>query len=351
MAKQMKRKTIKPYEEAVRALFHLSHVPDNTPFDEVVSLITNAPDPETAHQAVSSRIQAESDVLAQKWHDTIISAWSHCHPQVPLLPNLPLTEEDVRSVPVLRDMQEFLREIERESAAMVEEKDELVLKPEEAMRLALCLPSWKGVPEMVVEHEWSLLPVRRLRELAQTLGLVRIVQGYLTPVRSRIRLFNKFPLPQQFYALWHADVYHVNWGMFAPAWSRHLDLVQGYLPLIWDLHSDIEAGVEEDIQGWLENMMDTFLTLWEQEGLITPTRTTNIMRLYRQLAVPAVMKKIVFQDIFVRYRLVEEQVDPLSALISTNPEVTSYIWTPIGELLIQAEAGSDLPCGIELLKR
>ncbi len=346
-----KRKTIKPYEKAVRALFHLSHTQAGT-VDEVLSLIIDAPDPESAHQAVASRVHVESDVLAQKWHDTIVSAWSHCHPRVPLLPDILLTEYDVKDIPFLRDVREFLKEIEREPASMIKDGEEVALDPQEAIRLALVMPSWQGMPEMAVEHEWAIVPVRRLRELLQTLGLARVWQGKLMPVRSRVNLFLKFPLAQQFYALWHADVYHVNWGSFAPAWQSYIDLIQGYLPLLWDIHADVETDLLEEPTDWAVSMLEAFTPLWEQEGLMRSRPSGNVLHMYRELALPTIIKKLVFDDIFLRYGLLTPQYDPLTALIKQGDDTTAsyYTWTSVGEKILQAERDSDLPCGIELLR-
>lgn len=346
-----KRKTIKPYEKAVRALFHLSQTPSGT-VDEVLSLIIDAPDPETAHQAIASRVQVESDILAQKWHDTIVSAWSHCHPRVPLLHEISLTESDVKDVPFLRDVREVLRELTRQPATMVKDAGQIALDPQEVIRLALVMPSWQGMPEMAVEHEWALVPVRRMRELLQTLGLARIWQGKLMPVRSKTSLFLKFPLAQQFYTLWHADVYHVNWGNFAPAWQSYIDLIQGYLPLLWDIHTDVEADLLEEPTDWTVNILEAFTPLWENEGLLHTKSNGNILHMYRELALPTVLKKLIFDDVFLRYGLLTPQYDPLSALIRQGDDTIAsfYTWTSVGEKILQAERESDLPCGIELLK-
>lgn len=348
-----KRKVTQPYEKAVRALFHLSHAAGETKVDDVLSLIMEAPDPETARQAITSRIQVESDVLARKWQETIMSAWSHCHPRVPLLENIALQESDVRHIPLLRDAREFLREIGREPATIMKDNGHLSLDPQEAIRLALVLPSWQGMPEMSVEHEWAVVPIMRLRLLLQTLGLCRIWQGKLIPVRSRTKLFLAMPLAQQFYALWHADVYHVNWGGFAPAWQPYIDLIQGYLPLLWDIHDDVEEGLVEEAPDWTTTMLELFTPLFEQEGLLRKRTEAGILHMYRELALPAIIKKLIFDDIFVRYGLLEAQYDPLTALIKQPDEssITCYTWTALGEKLLHAERTSDLPCGIEMLRQ
>lgn len=349
-----KRKVTEPYEKAVRALFHLSAAHDATKVDDVLSLIMDAPDPETARQAIASRIQVESDVLERKWQETILNAWSQCHPRVPLLTNIALQESDVRDIPLLRDAREFLREIDRQPATIIKEDGQHIsLDPQEAIRLALVMPSWQGMPEMAVEHEWALVSVRRMRLLLQTAGLCRIWQGKLIPVRSRVKLFLEMPLTQQFYTLWHTDVYHVSWGLFAPAWQKYFDLIQGYLPLVWDLHDDVEADLVEDASDWTSTMMEVFMPLFEQEGLLKNRADTSILHMYRELALPAIIKRLVFDDIFVRYGLLEGQYDPLAALIRKPDEsaITCYTWTTLGEKILHAERTSDLPCGIEMLRR
>ena len=345
-------KTMKPFEETVRALMGLSSISGQDRVDDVVSLILDAPDPESAQQAIASRIQVESDVLARKWKDTIVSAWSHGHPKVPVLPHISLTESDVKDIALLRDVREFLLEIGRQPASMAKEGQEAVLEPDEALRLALVLPSWQGMPHMAIEHEWTLMPVRRLRMLLQTMGLIRVWQGKLTLVRSRTNLFMRFPAAQQFYALWHTDTYHLEWGLFAPAWQRYLNLIQGYLPMLWEIHSDVEEGLIEDATDWTAYTMDAFTPLWEQEGLLKGAGGGNLLHLYRELSLPAIIKKLGFDDIFVRYGLLLPHYDaPLGALIkSSEPPPSHYQWTSIAAKIIHAEHTSDLPCGIELLR-
>lgn len=337
------------YGKALRALFSLSHAPADMNVEDIVGLITSAPDLETARRAVANCVVGGSEVLDKKWQQVITAAWSQCHPNVPLLPQLPLSEDEVREVPIIRDAVEFLRELNATPARVSVEQGEPTISAEDTIRIGTAMPSWQGMPGMSVEHEAAVYPVWRLRQTLQSLGLARLYRGELRVVKTNVKRFLELPRVQQFYMLWHADVYHVNWTAFAPTWHRYIELIQGYLPLLWDMHHEVEAGMEEDSRVWIEDAADVFLPLWEQEGLLQNHHHT-IVTLYRDMTVPAAMKKIIFDDLFVRYHLVEPQYDRITALLKGADAEHNFVWTSLGEKIMYAERTSDLPCGLDLLK-
>lgn len=343
---------IYPYKATVEALISLSSAKSNISADRVVDLIVSSPDPETAKHSVEECFYTSHATLSKKWNELAVSIWSHSHPHIPLLPHVPLTSEDVSSVPVLRDVECFLHELQEKSADIIHETAGAFLSGEDALRLALVLPSWQGIPLMAVEHESALPTVHRLRVLLQSAGLVRIHQHKLKVVQSHFQSFLRLPPVQRYYVLWHTEAYHVMWNEFAGMWARPIEIVQGYLPLLWDLHSDVEVGESEDARGWSESLIDTFLPIWEQEG-IAGEPGSSVLTMYQQAALPAVIEQLVLRDVLVRYGLLKGQASEVELLVGQRQELgiySDYTWTALGKKLVQAEHANDLPCGIELLK-
>jgi len=190
--------------------------------------------------------------------------------------------------------------------------------------------------------------------------------GQLTVVRSRHDRFRQLPLIQQFYILWHTDVYHVDWSDYAGQWARYVYLIQNYLPLVWEMQENVSAGSRDNVHDLTNLITEVFYPLWQQEGLLRggPTPTT-FFELYEQSALPAVIAKLFIQDILVRYGLINITQDlarlfgaparsavPASGHIPlkpTPPKQGEFTWTPVGHALLPAEKNQDLPCGIELL--
>lgn len=307
----------------------------------VLHAIRRAPDPETAVREVLETMSVTSEVLERKWRSTVTSLWATHHPHVPLLPALTLSSEEVMHVPLLQDAHAFLEEILCQPASLHEEHDELVIAPNDVWRLAAILPSLRAQGELAVETEWAYLPLRRLRAVLQALRLVRPVKGKLVVVRSRYERFRHFPAIQQFYVLWHADMYHVDWGEFAGMWGRYTRVVQDYLPLLWDLGEHAQAGQPMDGRAWGLDVIETFVPLWEEEGLLEVGHgQAAILPIVQQHALPAILEKFLIHDVLQRHGLVTTH---------THGDHTHYAWTAIGERIFKAELTQELPCGLELL--
>lgn len=329
------------YRATVQALMSLSALKGDISVDQVMDMVTGAPDPETAKRALKACFVSSYEALENKWHQTVVSLWSHTHPRVPLLPNLPLTAEDVAPAPILRDARCFLQELFVRPAGVTLERGQFFLNCDEALRLALVLPSWPGVPLMAVEHEHALPVVYRLRCLLQAVGLIRIYQGKLRVVQSRYQSFLRLPPVQQYYVLWHTEAYHVGWGKFAGMWGGYLEMIQGYLPLLWDLYSEVEAGELEDAHAWSQTTIEMFSPIWEEEN---NQPSAGILNLYQQAALPAIVEKLLLQDVLVRYGLLQPQS------VGHHGLANHYVWTHLGQILLFAEHHNDLPCGVDLLK-
>ncbi|GEM_PF-2432992 len=327
--------------QKLRALCALSNVAATMSVEGLLHTVRQAPDPETAVREVLRCVGATSEVLARKWRSTVVSLWATHHPHVPLLPSLALSSEEVAHVPMLQDAQAYLEEILCQPASLVEEQGELAVAEADVWRLAATMPSLRSVQTLPVESEWAHLPLRRLRAVLQALRLVRPVKGKLVVVRSRYERFRHFPATQQFYVLWHADTYHVDWGEFTGMWGRYTRVVQDYLPLLWDLGEHVQAHDVLDRQAWGVDVLETFLPLWEEEGLLEIGHgQAAILPIVQQHALPAILEKFLIIDMLQRHGLLTQEV--------TGGQPTLR-WTTIGAKLFSAELTQELPCGLELL--
>lgn len=337
--------------DALQALWTLSDFPDDVSVESVSDLIRKAPDPETACRTITSHIHDPSEVLDRKWRKIIHQTWFDHHPHVSHLLDIPLTSSDVTNVGAMRDAHVLLQELGKRPAAVVWENNERVIDAGDIPRFVEVLPSLRGkyVPE--VENEWSCVTLRRLRALLQTLRLVRVYQGKLVLVRSRYERFVRLPPTLQFYTLWHADVYHLDWAQFASQWAPYVRLIQNYLPLLWDVEDGIEEGELDNIHDVTSEIIAIYRPLWQQEGLLNMSTHRTFFDVYEQSALPAVLERLLLCDIMARYGLIRTGyslvgVDSSHSLLMESGDFT---WTEVGEVLLSAERSQNLPCGMDLL--
>lgn len=324
----------------LRALCALSNAA-TVSVEGLLHTVRQAPDPETAVREVLQSVAVTSEVLTRKWRSTVTTLWASHHPHVPLLPSLRLSSDEVAHAPLLQDTKAYLEEILCQPALLREEKGETVLADADVRRLAGTMPSLRAVQELPVESEWAHLSLRRLRAVLQALRLVRPVKGKLVVVRSRYERFRHFPATQQFYVLWHADAYHVDWGEFTGMWGHYTRVIQDYLPLLWDLGARAGAGEGLNRAAWTTHILETFLPLWEEEGLLEVGHgRAAILPIVLQHALPAILDTFLIGDLLARHGLVAGE---------TVGAQTVYHWTEVGTKVFRAELTQELPCGLELL--
>lgn len=330
------------HEQTLQALCTLSDVPVQVDIRSLIHRVKEAPDPETAVQAVLSQLALHSEVLSRKWRTAIIAVWSAHHPHVPLLPSLSLASEDVINAPLLRDAHAYLEALLQQPARLVEEHSELLLDTKDVWRLAAQMPSLQGNVIESVESEWSYVPLRRLRAVLHALRLVRNVKGQLVVVRSRYERFRAFPPVQQFYVLWHADAYHVDWAEFGGLWGKYMRVVQDYLPLIWDIGESAEAEQIVDRRQWVVAVLETFAPLWDEEGLLeVGSGRAAILPIVQQHALPTILERSLVYDLMLRHGLV--------TMSEEFGKLSKFTWTRAGAHVFKAELSQELPCGLELL--
>lgn len=339
---------------AMEALLQLSGFPKGRFVARMEKLIAKAPDPETACRVITDEFQA-TGALERKWRKVITQTWQLQHKTSAHTLALPLTSQDVIQTEALLDARRVLETLRQTPAKLVRHRDEYVIAPEELQRLTAVMPSLstRHLPD-TLEHEWACVQLRRLRILLQTLRLVRVYRGQLHVVASRHQRFLDLPLPQQFYVLWHADVYHVPWGHFAAGWAPYVEVVQEYLPLLWDVSGGTHSGHTQSLPELTYALLDLYQSLWEQEGVADASET--FIGIYEEYALPAVIGQLVIRDILVRFGLVELQ-EGLPAFIRAgvnspfdSGDTTSIRWTDIGEVMLIIERSGKLPCGLEMIR-
>ncbi len=340
--------------QALEALLELSGYGQDLQVDKLVTAISKAPDPETACQVVTNEFQPDSDVLQRKWRKVVNQTWQEHHPDYCATLDLPLTSEDVLESSVVPDAKALLAALAKEPASLTQERGEWVIDPEELPRLLRALPSFEQRREVPLEHEWACVPLRRLRNVLQLARLVRIHQGQLKIIQARYDRWQRLTWPQQYYVLWHLDVYHVDWAHYAGQCGRYIQLMQNYLPLVWELGDSLEAGDMWSVQDACTTIMDTYEPLWQQERTWGQrTARQAFLNIYEQCALPAVIERLLVNDIFARYGLVE-QADPLRGLLHSLNYPTPFVegdvrWTKLGQVMFEVELNSDLPCTQDVL--
>lgn len=331
-----------PLVAKLRALCQLSNVTEPVDYERVISYISEAADPEVAARGVMSRLQLPTETLVRKWRGVITDLWSVHHPHVPLLPQLPLSVNDVKDTPTLRDGLAFIQALAVESAQLVREGDEWLIDPKDVIRLARALPSLAGEALFSVESEWGIMTVRRLRAILQATRLIRAVKGRLVPVNARVKRFLSLPVAQQYYILWHADTYHVDWTRFAGLWEQYMQSVQEYLPLLWEAISGVRANYVEDRSHWAVQVLEAFSPLWDDEGLLDVRPGQAVaLRIVQQHALPTIVDRFLLRDLFERHGLVK--------LSEEFGMISKFTWTKVGAAVVAAEASQTLPCGLELM--
>jgi hypothetical protein len=330
-------------EAKLQALCTLSNMPVPLTMRDLLAAVEQAPDPETAVRGVLHAVTLSSATLERKWRSTITDLWALRHPQVPTLPELPLSAEDVENSVALADATAFLNELERHPAHLVRERGEWLLEPTEVLRFAGQLPSLHESPLYQVEHEWGSPAVRRLRALLVAARLARPLKGRLLPIHSRVAKWRLLPPTQQFYLLWHADAYHVPWAEFGGLWSAYVRVMQEYLPLLWEAIGKVAPGTREQRSHFSGLVLETFAPLWEEEGLLEAQRGDSFaLQMVQHHALPTIVDRCLVRDLLQRHGLVTLDED-----ISSAP---TFTWTTTAAALIPAEASQQLPCGNDLLR-
>lgn len=338
--------------DALRALWTLSNFPSEVSVQSVSDAIREAPDPETACRAITSQLNEHSDALTRKWRKVIRQTWLDKHPYVSDLLDLPLTSRDIVDVIATQDALALLKEFHAKPASVIWENGDRVVDTDDIQRLIAILPSMRSRYIPQIENEWSCITLRRLRALLQSLRLVRIVRGTLTVVHSRYARFLRLPPPVQYYVLWHADVYHVNWSEFAGQWGPYVHLIQDYLPLLWDVVGDVEGGEFDNVHDVTKEIIEVYRPLWQQEGLFNHTsEKKTFIDVYEESALPGILERLIVCDVMARYGVLHAglslvSVDSSRALLMERGD---FMWTQVGATLLGAERDQILPCGMKLL--
>ena len=331
-------------EDRLRALCALSNVSAPLDVSRFVSRIRNLSDPETAVRMVLSEVPSASEVLTRHWRNLVIDIWTKYHPKVPIMPHWALSAADVEHTPVLNDARALLAELAQRPVKMCFENKEWLIDANEVMFLARLLPSLGPLPVEAVENEWNIPQLRRLRAILQAARLVRVVKGQLVPVVSRVRRFNNLPSPLQFYVLWHADVYHVDWADFAGLWHKYMRLIQEYIPILWETLSGLEAGKLEDRALWAVSVLEAFTPLWDEEGLLDLQKGPgSALQIVQQHALPSIVDRFLLRDLFERHSLV--------TITEEFGTLSKFSWTQASVHALTAEDTQIMPCGNNLLDR
>lgn len=328
-------------DKKLKSLLALSDV-KGADQSQFYAAIENAPDPETAVVDVIARVKTNSIVLTRQWRNFVTNIWLNFHPEVPFMPNWPLSINEVAFGPNLRDALTFLRLLTQSPAKMVSGEGEWLMASEDVARFVKNIPSFLDQAISGVESEWSYVVLRRLREQLMAAGLVRVRSGELLLVKSKINRFLNLPAVQQMYVLWHADTYHVDWEPFAGLWRNHLGVIQEYLPLFWETIGEVEVNQVEDRAQWAIKIIETFIPLWEEEGLFDASRGPKFaLQAIQQQALPTIVDRFILRDLFEKHGLVR--------LGDTFGALSRFSWTSAGAKIVAAEQDQKLPCGQDLL--
>ena len=332
------------HEQKWRALCELSDMLGKHDFAFFTSFIRQATDPEAAIHSVLQHVNPSSVALAQQWRRLVTELWSIQHPGVPILPYWPLSSPEVMATPIYLDVRGFLDAITEKQPLLVQGDNETLLDAEEVPRLLASLPSQTGKPIPRVENEWSVMELRRLRAIVQAARLARVFRNRLVPVKSRIERFRALPPAQQYYVLWHADAYHVDWGNFSGLWSRYMRVMQEYLPVLWETIGLPEAHESEERLLQSVAIIEAYTSLWEEEGVLNiPRGSGAILHVVQQHALPAIIDQFIIRDLLGRHGLI--------AISEEFGSISKFRWTCVGAKVVEAEASHQLPCGNNLLDR
>jgi hypothetical protein len=232
----------------LQALCTLSDTPKTVSPSSLTKIIEQAPDPETALREVLKSMPSPSHTLQTKWQKTINDIWATHHLHIPELLKLPIAANDVSHTKALTEAREYLNIIQNRPLRMIEENKEWLLSPDDVYYLATQLPSLHNQPAIQSESEWQYLPLHRLRHSLQSLRLIRRYKNQLVIVKNRYKHFLQLPSVQQYYLLWHADTYHIEWSDYAGIWGDFMRVVQEYLPLLWSVSRNQKPDYAIDIR-------------------------------------------------------------------------------------------------------
>lgn len=329
--------TVETIAHKLEALCLLSDV-EATAAGELFDAIQAAPDPETAARLTEARITVDSPLLKRKWREVVWRLWGSAHPGVPKVPDVGLSSLEVNEVPFLQDAVAYLALLAERPAELITERGELLLAPDDVVRLRCALPSVAAASTWAVENEWGYLGIRRLRATLQAMRLVRPVNGRLSVVRSRYERWRKWPATLQFYTLWHADVYHTNWVHFGGMWGDFMHIVQDNLPILWEVHGTAQSGTLQTGQRWCLDVLEAFSPLWYEAGLFDAAQGKGSwLKLVRQNSIGTAIHQLLLSDLFERHGLLQS-------------EGMDFSWTERGVTMLEAERQRQLPCAVETLK-
>lgn len=338
-------------KDNLKALWILSGFAEEMDPQELSSIICEAPDPETACRVITKHISTSSGALQDKWRKVISQTWLDYHQAASAALTIPLSSLDIAGLPIFQDVKAFMNALREEPAQVSYERDGWVIESSELARLISAIPSFSDKAVTGLEHEWNYIPLRRLRALMQAMRLVRVYAGKLHVVESRYSRFLSLPLPQQYYVLWHTDVYHVDWEIFAGQWRQYMRVVQSYLPLIWEMTDELTEGDMCSSENIVQACIEAFSPLWEQE---VEGNNQSLRHLYQRSGLPVVLDRLLVRDILERYGLIkpEQTVDMMFRNI-LHPDVyeeESLRITKAGETMLTAEREEDLPCASDILQ-
>lgn len=309
----------------LKALLTLSHFRKSMTASRLDTVARTAPDPETAIRKVLGELADTSPALERQWRKTVTALWAQHHPEVPALPDLPLTKKDAIATFQLLDALAVVNALTHHPARLVPHGHHTHIHPQDHARLARVLESGDRAG------------LERLRAVLEAVHLIRPYRGQLQVVRSRLKRFLTLPRSYQFYALWHADVYHVAWADFAHDWQEYVSSVQDYLPLLWESAGHSSPDTTIDKHDWCLGVMETFVPIWTQQGVLTPSQGRwSLLSLFHQCTLPVVLNQLLINDLFARYGLIQFEPDG------------NFVWTTLGTTLMAAERDHSIPCGLEL---
>lgn len=321
----------------LQALCALSDTPAALNLTSLTILIQESPDPATALKEVFNSIPNPSDALKAKWQKIVRDIWAAHHTHIPELLNLPLTTNEIIQTNALNEAREYLKIVKHKPLHMINEGKEWLVSPEDVNHLAAQLPTLHNQPTIQAENEWQYLLLHRLRSTLESLRLVRRYRDQLILVKSRYQKFNSLPTVQQYYLLWHAEAYHTNWSEYSGAWGDYLQIVQEYLPLLWNVSIDKEAGHISDVRQWNQEVIENFYPIWQQEGLLEQQASPNaLLTMVRFQSLPTALTQVIIKDLLGRYGMI-------------YGEGMAFAYTSAGIKQLTAEYNQDLPCHIEVL--
>lgn len=322
----------------LQALCTLSDTPETVSPSSLTKLIQEATDPETALREVLNSMPSPSHTLKTKWRKIVKDIWSTHNPHVPELLGLPIAANDIAHTKALNEAYEYLNIIQNKPLRMIQENKEWLVSPSNVFRLATQLPSLHNQPTIQSESEWQYLPLHRLRSSLQSLRLIRRYKNQLVIVKSRYQRFLELPTVQQYYLLWHADTYHIEWSDYAGVWGDFLRVIQEYLPILWSTCQNKEPDIAIDIRQWNREVLESFQSLWQQDGLLDKQPPQSaLLSLIRFQSLPTALTQVILKDLFVKFGLI-------------YGEGTLFAYTKHGLQLLNAEHDQDLPCNLDLLR-